>query len=189
MLCVDHLDAGSLHLALNFMSNEEEEVYDRFWDHPRMHEWTRGECIPIKWTLLIVNHRYLLLGAVHTFQLWQVGNVTVNGPRHLELERAVGETGRILYWRWWRSKCPLWAGQTYLCTCSVNGTSGWAQNSGQCGSKLWKDWWRRLILVYYPGTAGDHGQQECFIICGHIWSPQHCKGGHRQQATCEGEQG
>ena len=55
MFHIDWLDAVSLHLELNFSSNEEEEEYDLFWDCPRIQMWDRGECTPIiKRTLLMV---------------------------------------------------------------------------------------------------------------------------------------
>ena len=40
MFQADRLDSVSVHLALNFSSNE--DMYDLFWDRLRIKDWTRG---------------------------------------------------------------------------------------------------------------------------------------------------
>lgn len=111
MFCADLLDSVSLNLALNFSSNKEEE-YDLFWDRPRIHMWARGECIlVIEWILLKIDHCSGAVNSFPLFGLWEIGNVTVNWPRQLELEQAVGETREMLYLQAWsrllRRECPL----------------------------------------------------------------------------------
>lgn len=101
MFRTDQLDSVCLHLALNFSSNEEEEEYDLFWDRVRTRDWIRGYCIPcpvVKLTIVI--RVCLYLGSVESyplFGLWEVGNVTVNYPRHRELQQDVGVGGSLLY--------------------------------------------------------------------------------------------
>ena len=108
MFRVDRLDNVSAHLALNFSYKkdvDEEEDYDHFWDRPKIRTWTRGECIPMNWTLLRrkVDHCYsssYLLGCVNTFPLfglWELGNLTVKAPLHPELEQAASRSGNMVY--------------------------------------------------------------------------------------------